>query len=199
MMFHLDNSQVNKVLPLIRACYPDFNGKTVKVSVTDTLMRLVSHWDSGSRDYFAFVSLASLEVKHVPQNGTMFDRIPTPIEAPKPGVAIIEKSIHRGGKDNITIYIHPEDAKTMALEPAKELPLNWQIVLTSYGLKNTYAGRTNIREDEAVRETGISRADYQSAKAELEAQGAFNKAGVLTAHGKNLRETMGFKQLHHFS
>jgi hypothetical protein len=195
---HLEIEQISNIKPYIKAAYPDYSGKLVKVIVTADKMRLTSYWDSGNRDYFCFVSLSQpIEVKAVPQNGSMFDRNKIDDQAVPANWLLIERSFRGSLPERITIYVNPVNAASLALPAPKEIPWAHMVVLTSMGLKNTYNGQSGMRRKESFRSTGITPSEYDQAWAELNNQGCFDRRGCLTPKGKTLRESMGFKQLHH--
>ena len=67
----------------------------------------------------------------------------------------------------ITIYVRPENAVGMLPAPI-ELTWTEQVVLYACrSLKSSYAGISNYRLHEATRETGITGAEYELAKASL--------------------------------
>jgi hypothetical protein len=194
---HLEIQQIKNIQPLISAAFPDFKGKLVKVLVTPEKIRLESYWDSGNRDYFCFINLETKETKHVPQNGSMFDRNKIDDQAVPANWLLIERSFRGSLPERITIYVNPVNAASLALPAPKELPWTHQVVLCSFGLKNTYNGQSDMRRKESFRATGITPSEYDQAWQELNNQGCFDRRGCLTPKGKTLRESMGFKQLHH--
>jgi hypothetical protein len=63
-----------------------------------------SYWDSGSRDYYYWVSLTGGHVKAVPQNGTPFDQRKCVCDGIPEGYALVQLSIFRGNHETPRIY-----------------------------------------------------------------------------------------------
>lgn len=82
----------------------DYRGRNVKFKEFRAGMSLNSYWDSGSRDYFYFINLASGSVRTIPQNGTPFDKLSLKTDNLPPNEVLVEKVVMRG--KNVAVYIY---------------------------------------------------------------------------------------------
>jgi len=172
-----------------RVAFPNYRGRTYYADITDREVSLSSHWDGGSRDYFALVKLEGENIlrAQVPQTGTPFDgALSTPPKAaPTPILVIVEHSIFCGHDTGLTFYIHPALAPKMLPAPldgdlskAEEL-----VLLAAATLKSSYQGRP-LRRDTCARH-GVSNSDYDNALGSLRAKGYLTKADAVTIDGRN--------------
>lgn len=170
------------------ASFPDYTGKKFKLQVHDSgTMNLTSYWDGGSRDYFAVLRLEDMKCLPVPQNGTPFDPYGNGIEVPLPGpgFAVIEHSIFCGKDSGITIHVHSSNAAPL-LPKTEDITWAEKVVLSATrSLKSSYAGIKDYRFSEAQKDTGITRADWDTAKTALIEKRLLNAAGAVTVDGKN--------------
>ncbi len=170
---------------IIKAAYPDYAGRKISIEVVarDTMFTLRSYWDGGCRDYWTFVSLADMRIMQVSQNGSVFDKQAHQSSIP-PGVALIQRA-YSGSRQRVVIHIGSEDAALCLPAPA-QISHNQAIVLSATrSFKPCYAGQSNYRFSQAHRQTGISREQWDGAKGECQEQGWLNKAGAITATGRN--------------
>lgn len=70
------------------------------------------------------------------------------------------------------------------------LSVDEKIVLVSFMYKPSYGGIKETRRYEAMRQTGITEADYNAAREDLKRKGFINPAHALTALGKEAREQL---------
>lgn len=82
----------------------DYRGRNVKHKDFVPGLNLNSYWDSGCRDYFYFVNIATGSYREVPQNGTPFDRLNLKAEVLADNEVIAERVVMRG-KD-VALYIY---------------------------------------------------------------------------------------------
>jgi len=175
---------------IVRAAYPDYRGRTIQVAVTGGTLDLASYWEGGSRNYFVFVRFADLKAVPMPEQGP-YDR---PVAGAdkyqmRPGIAVVKHTLFQGKDLGITIYVHPENVNPTALPaPDTSSELSWAEVVvlvatTSY--KSSYAGVKDYRFSEATRTVGITRAEWDAAKASLQAKRLLDGRGALTMDGKN--------------
>jgi hypothetical protein len=68
-------------------------------------MSLNSYWNSGSRDYFHFVSPTGTVLRTVPQNGTPFDRLDLKADTLNDGEVLVQTSIYSGKTGPMRIYV----------------------------------------------------------------------------------------------
>lgn len=81
-----------------------YRGRNVKFKDFRPGMSLNSYWDSGSKDYFYFVNLATGSYTEVRQNGTPFDKLDLKADTLEPNTVLAEKVVMRG-KD-VALYIY---------------------------------------------------------------------------------------------
>ena len=144
-----------------------------------------SHWEGGSRSYYARVNLQDATFEVYGQSGTMFDRTPIPVVTLDEKTAVIEHSIFCGKDMGIRIIVHPSIMPKL-LVTGDELSRDEKIVLAATrSLKSSYAGDGQFRFHEARRVTGIGLERWVEAKASLIDKGMLNKAGAITNDGRN--------------
>ena len=171
---------------IVRATFPGYTGRTITIEAAESV-NCASYWDGGSRSYFRFLDLATFTTSgQMPAQSAFdphvrgLDRVPL-----APNLAIVEHSIVCGKDAGITIHVHA--LTLVGLLPAP-VTLSWadSVVLTyTRSLKPCYAGISNYRYHEAHRETTITAAEWDAAKADLIRRGLLNKAGAITDAGRN--------------
>lgn len=178
-----------EVRAIVRAAFPDYRGNRFKINVTDQPVNIASYWEGGSRDYYAIVRLDSLQVADVPQQSAYDRPLPSQFKDMRipDGIAIVQHSIVRGQDRGITIHINPSNASKMLGSGQKDtLSRNERIVLTATrSLKSSYGGIKDYRYHEAARQTGITRPEWDAAKASLIKKRMLNSAGAITVDGRN--------------
>lgn len=112
----LTGKQVSAALPLVRAAFPEYKGRRVRVEVSRKDIDMSSYWDEGRRSYFAGVELSTGRVLFVPENGGL-GQARAIKHSPVPGVAVIEK-VRDGGQETIYIWLHPADTGCKLLAAA---------------------------------------------------------------------------------
>lgn len=98
-MKNLTESQIKQVKQVA-----EYRGRNVKFKEFRPGMSLNSYWDSGSRDYFYFVNLATGASRAIPQNGTPFDRQNLKATELLPNEVLAERVVMRG--KNVVLYIY---------------------------------------------------------------------------------------------
>lgn len=58
---------------IVKTAFPDYRGRKIKLTTGTIPQRLDSYWDSGHRDYWAFVRLADMAVLDVHSNHPAFE------------------------------------------------------------------------------------------------------------------------------
>lgn len=168
---------------LVAAAFPDYAGRKFALVVEPGPMSVGSYWDGGSRNCFAVVRLADYAALPVPTAHPVFDGTIPPLEIPA-GCVIVEHSIFCGKDAGITFHVRPDGGFLPPEKPV--LSFEDRVVLTaSVSLKPSYNGIREYRFHEARRECGIGRAAWDATKADLTARGYLNKAGAITAAGRN--------------
>lgn len=132
------------------------------------------------------VNIATGKGIALPENGTPFSNggKAVRIETLPDGVALICHSM--GPYERATIYLNPANIRADMLPAPVEMTREERIVLCATRcFKSSYAGIKNYRFSEATACTGISLADWETAKLSLIGRGLLNKAGAITDEGRN--------------
>lgn len=175
-----------EVKEAIRAAFPSYKGRTFSVAPLTFPFSCRSYWSGGSRTSYAVVNLAEEKAKAVPQNGSPFDGGELKAEGLPAGYAIASHSIFCGKDMGCTLYVLPENLNPRMLPPAVTLAWPEKVVLSAIScLKASYGGVKQYRRTEACRQTDITPAEYEGAKAVLVDRGLLTKAGALSTEGKN--------------
>lgn len=175
-----------KVIPLhLKGPY---NGEMFKALVVTeiTIPSRAGLWDSGSRDSYSIIDLATgrtvpgSDNHSSPWNAARKDR-PVILE---PGFAVVRHSVFRGKDMGLTFYIHPKN--TVGLIPAPSAPLSinerWVLNATCQ-FKASHNGQDRYQMSGAT----ITRDEWNQAKASLIAKGLLDKRGSVTIKGRNAR------------
>jgi hypothetical protein len=172
---------------IVNAAFPSYNGRKFRMEIANHPLNVKSYWDGGSRDYFTFVNLATRETASMPAQSAFDPQIAGADAVNLPaGFVCVEHSIFCGKDGGITIHVQPDNAPLLLPAPESELSENQKIVLLyTRCRKSSYAGIYDYRFYDANRTKGISRQNWDSAKAALIASGHLNKAGAITVKGKN--------------
>lgn len=99
-MMTFTENQIREIKRLV-----SYRGRKVHQREHRSGMSLNSYWDSGSRDYFYYINVASMSVYNtIPQNGTPFDGLNIKSTFLPENVVLVERSVIRGKDSSITIY-----------------------------------------------------------------------------------------------
>ena len=181
-MIHLEAT--SEIKAMARKAFPSYKGRKFQLDNSGHAVDLQSAWNSGSRDYFVVLQLGTDNTKAIPQNGTMFDHVNVKATKVQPGFVIAEHTYFMGKDLGITFHVHPETAVAFLPEPV-DLSRDERIVLAATSAyKASYNGH-NPRISEAQYCTGISAAQFETAKLALIDSGMLNKAGAITVRGRN--------------
>ena len=179
----------NEVKKIASVAFPEYSGKKFRVEIEENPINVAynNYWSGGSRTYYNFVRLDTLQSFGEIPAQSAFDK--AIIGADKvqliPGLVCVQRDYFCGKDMGITIKVHPENAPKLIGETV-ELTRDEKIVLiATRSFKNTYGGRTNIRFLEGKRETGIEVEQWETAKKGLIEKGMLNKAGSITNEGRN--------------
>jgi hypothetical protein len=185
MTYHVEADTT--IRNIVAATFPDYHGRKFRISVSDTPLNVRSYWDGGSRRFYRFVNLATLEASAQVPVQSMFDpeiKGADNVTLPE-GFACVEHSIFCGQDTGITIHIRPENSAGLLPAPI-ELTREQRIVLiATRSFKSSYQGISNYRFHEAHSVTGITLDSWNLAKSQLQAKGLLDARGALTFHGKN--------------
>jgi hypothetical protein len=175
------------ILSIIRASFPSYKGKKIKVSMNPPT-RLNSYWDGGSKNSFVFVNLDSLKSLDVHSNHPFFEQ-ERPRDLPNglpPRIVLVEHSIFCGKDMGITIYARAEDITASLPAPIELTEKEKAVLYYSRAIKNTYGGEKNIRFKKAL-ENGFveSWEDWISLLESLRDRGFLRKNYSITPEGMN--------------
>jgi hypothetical protein len=175
-----------EVKKIARQVFPDYKGNSIEVIEFNGPKQLPSYWDGGSRDYWAIMNLSTNNYKMVPENGTPFVNNGKIFRISKlpPNFAII--NYHTGRVHLLRIYVNKDNLSKMIPQTTNELPWAEKVVLAATaGLKSSYGGISNYRYYEANKDVGITKQEWESAKASLIGKRLLNSAGAITGDGRN--------------
>lgn len=181
---HTDHQDV---IAIAKRAYPDYNGRKFRVEVCEHPLDVRSSWEGGSRNYFTFLRLDTGNTMEVPAQSAFDAQIKgADSVALVPGLVCVEHSYFCGKDMGIRIHVHPANAPAL-LPPVGEVSRNEMIVLVfTRSFKPSYNGITNYRYHEAHKETDITEAEWDVAKASCITKGWLDKRGALTLDGKNI-------------
>ena len=100
---------------VIKAAFPDYRGRKVRIDVRERNVMATTWWDGGSKDDVAAVRLVDMKPCEIPSTSPYDNQglamaiyhegIPM-----CEGIAIVVHSIFCGKDAGITIYLHPDNA-----------------------------------------------------------------------------------------
>lgn len=183
MVYHTTAPEVQEIA---KAAFPDYTGRKFSVTAFQGPMNLASYWDGGSRIYYAVVNLNTKKSVEIPQSGTMFDKQTYRMTTLPPNLAVVAHSISMGKDSGITIHVNPENLSKMLPAPDEVTWAEKVVLSATRSLKSSYAGIKDYRFREALRDTSITRVEWDIAKASLIQKGMLNNAGSITDKGKNV-------------
>jgi len=96
---------------LARRAFPEYRGRLFRLQITDTAVNCASFWDGGSRDYFAFVHLATGQVTATVPAQSAFDPQVKGLDTVTlpDGVAAVRHAIVCGRDRGLTLIVHPRN------------------------------------------------------------------------------------------
>lgn len=185
MIYHIE-ADVH-VRKLVQATFPEYSGRKFKLHVSDAPISCASYWDGGSRSYFRFVKLDTLETSVECPAQSAFDRKIAGIDCIllPPGIACIEHSIFMGKDNGIIIHIPPESAAHLLPAPIVLTQCEKIVLVATRGLKSSYNGVKDYRYCEAHIQTGIFKDEWDEARASLINRGLLDTRGAITPKGCN--------------
>lgn len=184
---YTDAPEVRKIA---LAAFPGYSGrKFVLMPDTGAARHLHTYWDGGSKSDYALLELATLRKVQIhdpsPSPGAPYGGVAA-FPGLRPGFVLVEHRISCGKDMGITIHVLPLNLTPLLGPPAPELPWEQRVVLcVTRCRKSSYGGIPNFRRHEAVRYTGITPAEYDTAKAALISSGHLSKQGGITDKGRN--------------
>jgi hypothetical protein len=175
-----------EVKEIAKIAFPDYNGRQFKVLPFQGPMSLSSYWDGGSKIYYALVNMTTKKTVGVPESGNMHTGGAYRISELPPNMAVVAHSFFTGKDMGITIYVNEENL-TKLLPAGDDVTWGEKVVLAATrSYKSSYAGIKDYRFHEALKDTGITKQEWDAAKESLVQKGMLNKAGAITNSGKNV-------------
>ncbi|MFH1918709.1 MAG: hypothetical protein ABIP48_02310 [Planctomycetota bacterium] len=187
---YLDRQDVPEVF---RLAFPSYRGRQYRVTAAESVMLDANYWSGGTKYTYRGVDLLTGKVlpPDCDEYGNPFVRPEVPTVAIEPGRAIVCHKVFCGKDLGLTIYVHPDNLAKLLPKPA-ELTGHEQTVLShTASLKSSYGGISNYRFHEAHQRTGITLAEWDTAKQSLIAKGLLDKRGAITTKGRNALATAG--------
>lgn len=168
-----------------------YDGAKFKAIVceTVTIPTTAGMWESGSRDAYSAINLATgrqISLDMIGGNDPWDRKAPITIELP-PNVAIVVHTIFCGKDLGLTFYLRATNAAQLLSAPSIALsPVQRAILIATRSYKASYAGR-NRRDmwNADNRAAPIGAEAWNTGKAELVTLGYLNKAGAITVAGRN--------------
>lgn len=170
-----------------------YTGKKFEAVVTQsvTIPFSAGNWSGGSRDTYRLVnietgeSMAASDDMSAPWDRQRKDRT---VEL-RPGFAVIRHTIFCGKDLGLTFFVHPDNAAKLLPAPMELTMLEKAILIATRQFKSSYMGRDryDMMRDDCRYPAGPfpTRAEWDSAKADLITKGMLNKAGAITVKGRN--------------
>jgi hypothetical protein len=180
--------------PLIRdiaaRTFPDYTGRQFKLSVVPEggTINCASYWDGGSRDYFVFIRLDTLQATPAVPPQSAFDRPVRGLDRvilPE-GVACVEHSIFCGKDMGLTIHVPAANAAPLLPAAPNVSEDVTRVLICTRGLKSSYGGDNQVRFHAAERNWRMTREMWDAAVEAAKAAGYLNKAGAITTSGRNV-------------
>jgi hypothetical protein len=186
----------------------EYSGRKWKIQVAEQVHIPSQNWSGGSVQRFYAVNLET------GKSGPVEDPRPWPesmaaigqYQIP-PGLALLCHSIFSGKDMGVTIYLHPTNASALLPKPTGDSlnPIEKIVLCASAALKSSYMGQDRYqmvcegaykgvpnrpKELNALAEAGITRLEWDDAKANLIARGFLSKRGAITTKGRNAEENI---------
>ena len=109
-----------QALPIIKATFPDYNGRKIHVEFRENITFYDTNWGGGTKNTYSFVradgAIAHYDAPAPWVNPVEGKRVPLP-----PDVIVVCHSIFCGQDCGLTIYAHPSLAEKMLSGGAKQL------------------------------------------------------------------------------
>jgi hypothetical protein len=180
---------------IISATFPDYTGKKVRVTGTESVTLHNLEWSGGSRSLYRACTIDGVTLGAVAHG-----HIDNPAEGAKTsialGCAIVEHITFCGRDLGLRIYVRPDDMPKNLAAPADALaPYETLILYASRAFKSSYGGqdryqmaRADYRARDMLTKAEMaypSREQWEQTKAALIAKGFLDKRGALTIAGRN--------------
>jgi hypothetical protein len=187
-------TQAPEAMALVKLAYPQNTNNSVTICTCsgDDEHNCGSYWSEGYRDYFTFIDLSTMQLAQAPQQSA-FDRQVVGLDRVKlpKGIVIVVQHF-MGTRKSVSIHIRNDDLNPKFLPlPKPELSeAEKKVLYYTRSLKNSYGGRTNIRQQES----GMGMEEWKSAQTNLILKGLLNKQCSLTIDGKNIARGINFNR-----
>jgi hypothetical protein len=178
----------DEVIKVAKRAFPEYRGRTFRFKAFEP-MRLVSYWDGGSRDWYAFVNLLTGDVKPLGQ----FMQ-PSQLEALPENCVLVEHVIFCGKDLGLRVYAPAENIrKLLPVVPDIALTGDQLTVLKAIGhLKSAYRLDQIRRQFRygSPEEAKWTKEYYQSVVDTLKPLGLVSNNGGISNEGRNYLESL---------
>jgi hypothetical protein len=169
---------------ILKATFPGYTGKKIKVVTGDFPTNFSSNWSGGSRNDYVFYNLANGKAKPVPESGSGFGTNPNALNidtsTTPDSLVLVQHTIFSGKDLGITIYAKPGAVAPLLPAPEDE-SLSKEEIFTLILIRSL---KSFARREEANR-YGVSTNQYDDAIKSLQTKGYVSKVGGLSTNGKN--------------
>lgn len=175
-----------EAIKVVQAAFPEYRHAPSRLTIQPLTHAVTpsSYWSGGSRDYWAFVELATLKASQVlPESGSGFVQDAKPIESLPEGYALVRYRI--GAFKSASIYLNAVNLTPM-LPASIDLTPDEEVVLTCTASYKSFA-----RREYAARKWGSYTvkpehlARWDGAVALLQSKSLLAKNGSVTSAGRN--------------
>ena len=180
------------VAQIIKATFPSYNGKKVRVTGAESVSFSNLEWSGGSRSLYR-----ACTIDGAPLGAAAHGHFDNPAEgksvAIPPNCAVVQHIIFQGKDLGLQIYVRPADMPKGLAAPLELSPYESLILYATRALKSSYNGQdryTMAKNEYRAREilkgaAYPSREQWEETKGALIAKGMLNKAGAITNEGRN--------------
>lgn len=188
-MIHIDKPD-DALRAIFHAAYPNYTGRKFRVRTASVIDCATDNsWQGGSRTYYTWVDLSTRSaIAEVPAQSQFDPKINGAKSVTIPeNKACVEHRIFCGRDMGLTLVLSPENATQFLPTRDNTLTIEQKIVLcATRSLKSSYGGIPNYRFHEASGATGISKDAWENGKRACIESDYLNKAGAITASGRNV-------------
>lgn len=97
-----------RVKAILRATFPNYRGRKVRVALFDRPLYLDLSWSGGTRDSVALIDFTNGRIGHLRCPSPWARGAYDPVDCP-PGALLVVHSIFCGVDSGVTIYVRPPD------------------------------------------------------------------------------------------
>jgi len=182
--------QTPEIVNIAKSAFPDYKGKKYRLKMELTV-DVRSYWSGGSRSFFNFIRLDTLEAFGAMPPQSAYDKPIKGAEAVPllPGLVCVEHLIIAGKDYGIIIHVHPHDLPTYLPTTDNSLTERQLVVLTA---ARSFISSARLKEINCYG-WDMTIEEYNSIRSELFNKGFMNKMGAITDSGRNaLPDTLQF-------